>query len=54
MDGLPPVKSIRQSLRATADFLLGEYIKGGGPVHELTAEQRAAWKAKFEPNREKF
>ncbi len=50
IDGLPPVQGMRDTLRATTDYLLGKYIEAGGPVHELTDEQRAAWKAKVEPN----
>ncbi len=50
VDGLPPVQNMREALRKTTDFLLGKYIKAGGPVHELTKEQLAAWRAKVEPN----
>ncbi len=49
-EGLPPVQNMRDGLRATSDVLLGKYVEAGGPVHELTDEQRAAWKAKVEPN----
>jgi len=47
---MPPVTGMRATLRGTSEFLLGKYIKAGGPVHVLTDEQRAAWKAKVEPN----
>ncbi len=50
VDSLPPLQGMRDKLRATTDLLLRKYIKAGGPVHELSKEQRAAWKAKVEPN----
>jgi len=50
VEGLPPVQGMRDTLRATSEFLLGKYAEGGGPVHELTEEQLAAWRAKVEPN----
>ena len=50
MDGLPPQDEVRASIRGLGDLMLGGYIDAGGPVHELTPEQRAAWKAKVEPS----
>ncbi len=48
--GLPPVQGMRDTLRGTSEFLLGKYIEAGGPVHELSDEQLAAWRAKVKPN----
>ncbi len=50
VDGLPPVQGMRDTLRATSEFLLGKYAEAGGPVHDLSEEQLAAWRAKVEPN----
>ena len=50
VEGLPPVQGMRDTLRATSEFLLGKYVEGGGPVHELSEEQLDAWRAKVEPN----
>lgn len=49
-DGLPPVQSGRDSIRQMGTVLVGKYKEAGGPVHTLSADQRAAWKAKVEPN----
>ena len=50
VDGLPPVQGMRDTLRATSEFLLGKYVEAGGPVHDLSEEQLDAWRAKVEPN----
>ena len=50
VDGLPPVQDMRDTLRATSEALLGKYAEAGGPVHDLSEEQLAAWRAKVEPN----
>lgn len=50
VDALPPVQNMRDTLRATSEFLLGKYAEAGGPVHDLSEEQLAAWRAKVEPN----
>lgn len=47
-DALPPVQGMRNTLRAVSQAMLGKYKKAGGPLHELTEPQRAAWKAKVE------
>ncbi len=54
IEELPPVQGVRDTLRQMNDYLLGEYASAGGPVHELSAEQRADWKAVFEPNWPEF
>lgn len=50
VDGLPPVQGMRDKLRGTSEYLLGKYVEAGGPIHELSDEQLAAWRAKVEPN----
>ena len=49
-DNLPPLDDSRAAIRGMGQTLLKKYVDGGGPVYELTEEQRAAWKAKVEPN----
>ncbi|KPD10587.1 TRAP transporter substrate-binding protein [Phaeobacter sp. 11ANDIMAR09] len=49
-DGMPPAQAGRDSIRKMGAALLGQYRDAGGPVHTLSDEQRAAWKAKVEPN----
>ncbi len=50
IDGLPPVAEFRAGVRGAGAYLLGKYAEAGGPVHDVTPEQRAAWKAMIEPN----
>ena len=54
MNALPDVNEQRQSVRKTENALMEKYIAAGGQVHELTAEQRDAWKKLVEPNWPKF
>ncbi len=54
MEALPDVKAMRAQLRGLSRKLIEKYKAGGGPVHELTPEQRAAWKKLVEPNWPKF
>ena len=49
-DGMPSITEMRSSIRQMGTALVGQYESAGGPVHRLTDEQRAAWKAKVEPN----
>jgi TRAP-type C4-dicarboxylate transport system substrate-binding protein len=49
-DSLPSTQSGRDSIRQMGVALVGKYEQAGGPVHRLSDEQRAAWKAKVEPN----
>ena len=54
VDALPGANESRTAVRGASKFLIENYKEAGGPVHELTPEQRAAWKAKVEPNWPKF
>lgn len=49
-DAMPPIAEMRASIRQMGTALLGQYESAGGPVHRLSDEERAAWKAKVEPN----
>ena len=49
-DSLPGTQAGRDSIRQMGVALVGQYEAAGGPVHRLTDEQRAAWKARVEPN----
>lgn len=49
-DSLPDTQAARDTIRKMGDAMVGQYEAAGGPVHHLTPEQRAAWKAKVEPN----
>ena len=49
-DSLPSTQGGRDAIRQMGVALVGKYEAAGGPVHRLTDEQRAAWKAKVEPN----
>lgn len=49
-DSLPSTQSGRDAIRGMGVALVGKYEGAGGPVHRLSEEQRAAWKAKVEPN----
>lgn len=48
-DSLQDTAEMRAAVRGMGDFLLGKYAEAGGPIHELSDDQRAAWKAKVEP-----
>jgi TRAP-type C4-dicarboxylate transport system substrate-binding protein len=50
VDSVPDVNGLRAGVNGIEKFMLGKYTEAGGPVHELTPEQRAAWKAKVEAN----
>ncbi len=49
IDSLPSVAQNRAELRGLSEYMLSEYKKKGGPVHELTDAQRTAWKKSVEP-----
>lgn len=49
-DATPDLSILRQGIAGMDAYLLGLHEKAGGGVHRLTPEQRAAWKAKVEPN----
>lgn len=49
-EATPDVNSLRKALVGMEQYLLGELEKGGVNIHRLSDEQRAAWKAKIEPN----
>ncbi|SLN73244.1 Sialic acid-binding periplasmic protein SiaP precursor [Falsiruegeria litorea R37] len=49
-DSLPSTQGGRDEIRQMGVALVRKYEAAGGPVHRLTDEQRAAWKAKVEPN----
>jgi len=53
-DALPNINEMRQSVRGAGKALITKFIAEGGQVHELTAQQRAAWKKLVEPNWPKF
>ncbi len=54
MDALPDINKMRATLRGLSRKLIEKYKAGGGPVHELTPQQRSAWKKLVEPNWPKF
>jgi TRAP-type C4-dicarboxylate transport system substrate-binding protein len=54
MDARPSVAKYRGIIRGYAKSLVEKYKTAGGPIYELTAEQRAAWKNLVEPNWPKF
>lgn len=47
---MPDINELRQGVIGMEKVLVGKYSDAGGPVHTLSPEQRAAWKAKVEPN----
>lgn len=49
-DAAPDINTLRKSVAGMDAFLIGKHEEAGGGVHRLTPEQRAAWKAKVEPN----
>ncbi len=50
MDNMPDLNELRQGVMGVEQYLIGQYEEAGGLVQHLTPEQRAAWKAKVEPN----
>lgn len=54
MDSVPSVAEYRAVIRGYGKSLVEKYKTAGGPIYELTAEQRAAWKKLVEPNWSKF
>ncbi|SDQ96642.1 TRAP transporter substrate-binding protein DctP [Pseudovibrio sp. Tun.PSC04-5.I4] len=53
-EALVPVQGLRTDVRQMADSMIVRYKESGGPVHELSAEQRAAWKAAVVPYRKEL
>ena len=53
-DALPDINEMRAGLRGLSQKMIDNYKAKGGPVHELTAAQRSAWKKKVEPNWPEF
>jgi len=49
MEGLPPLNQSRQQLRGLSEAMLTGYAKKGGPVHELSDAERAAWTNAVKP-----
>lgn len=49
-EATPPIELLRKGVAGVDAFLIGKHEEGGGSVHRLTDEERAAWKAKVEPN----
>ena len=54
VDSLLPVEEVRQGVRAVVDAAMGQYAAAGGPFHQLTDEQRAAWADMITPNWPEF
>lgn len=51
-NSLAPVSGLRAQVRGMGDFLVNKYKEAGGPVHELSAEQRQQWKDAVIPSRQ--
>ncbi len=49
-DSLLPIEEVRQGVRAVVDGAMAQYADAGGPFHQLTDEQRAAWADMITPN----
>ncbi len=49
-DAAPDINTLRQGIAGMDAYLIGKHEEAGGGVHRLSPEQRAAWKAKVEPN----
>lgn len=47
-EGLPELNGMRQAVTGLNEHLLQKYKDAGGAVHELSAEQKAAWSSKVE------
>ena len=54
MDARPPVTNYRAVIRGYGNSLVEKYKAAKGPIYELTAKQRAAWRKLVEPNWPKF
>lgn len=50
LETVPNAAGLRKSLMGMEQFMLGKAEEVGAKVHRLSDEQRAAWKAKVEPN----
>lgn len=53
-DSLAPIAGLRAQVRGMGDFLLNKYKEAGGPVHELSDEQRQQWKDAVTPSRQQL
>ncbi|MCE8548500.1 TRAP transporter substrate-binding protein [Ruegeria pomeroyi] len=53
-ENVQPISDFRAAVTGAGAYLLGKYVEGGGPVHELTEEQRAAWEAKVKQGWDQF
>lgn len=49
-DGLPDLEVLRRGVAQMDTYLISKHEEAGGAVHRLTKEERAAWKARVEPN----
>ncbi|MGB1215694.1 MAG: TRAP transporter substrate-binding protein [Pikeienuella sp.] len=50
IESVPDVNGLRKGIMGMEQYMIGKYKEAGGLLHELTPDQRAAWKAKVEPN----
>lgn len=49
-DSLLPIDEVRGAVRTVVEGAMAQYAEAGGPFHQLTDEQRAAWADMITPN----